>query len=92
MLNSYCDLDPLKLANVVSWHIDRYTSVHDFYSVIGDSVSRSFEMAAEIKPGVKFATTRKPELVGKVEGFTDDLNDAALIPGEDGVITAGDDK
>jgi len=30
--------------------------------------------------------------VGKVEGFTDDLNDAILVPGEDGVITAGDDK
>ncbi|CAL8107195.1 unnamed protein product [Orchesella dallaii] len=49
-------------------------------------------MAAEIKPGVKFATNKKPVLVGKVEGFTDDLNDAMLIPGEDGVITAGDDK
>ena len=49
-------------------------------------------MAAEIRPGVKFATNRKPVLVGKVEGFTEDLNDAQLIPGEDGVITAGDDK
>jgi len=49
-------------------------------------------MAAEIRPGVKFATTRKPVLVGKVEGFTEDLNDALLIPSEDGGITAGDDK
>jgi len=49
-------------------------------------------MAAEIRPGVKFATTKKPVLVGKVEGFTEDLNEALLLPGEDGVITAGDDK
>lgn len=28
-------------------------------------------MAAEIRPGVKFATDNKPALVGKVEGFTE---------------------
>jgi len=28
-------------------------------------------MAAEIRPGVKFATNKKPALVGKVEGFTE---------------------
>ena len=35
---------------------------------------------------------RKPELVTKVESCKTPLNDAILIPGEDGIITAGEDR
>lgn len=53
-------------------------------------------MAAEIKPAMqkndRFSTTKKPELLSKLEGSTDDVNAALLIPGEDGVISVSDDK
>lgn len=54
-------------------------------------------MAAEIKPAPRnandrFSTTNKPELLSKLEGSTDDVNAAVLIPGEDGVISVSDDK
>lgn len=54
-------------------------------------------MAAEIKPAPrsandKFSTTKKPELLNKLEGSTDDINSACLIPGEEGVISVSDDK
>lgn len=54
-------------------------------------------MAAEIKPAPRsgndrFSTTKKPELLSKLEGCNDDVNDAVLIPGEDGVISVSDDK
>lgn len=54
-------------------------------------------MAAEIKPAPRstndrFSTTRKPELLSKLEGNNDDVNAAVLIPGEDGVISVSDDK
>ncbi|KAJ1520050.1 hypothetical protein ONE63_004279 [Megalurothrips usitatus] len=53
-------------------------------------------MAAEIKPGPglndRFNTPKKPVLVSKLEGFSDDVNAALLIPGEDAVITASDDR
>lgn len=54
-------------------------------------------MAAEIKPAPRsandrFSTTKKPELLSKLEGNNDDVNAAILIPGEDGVISVSDDK
>lgn len=53
-------------------------------------------MAAEIKPAPRtndrFSTTKKPELLSKLEGSSDDVNQALLIPGEDGVISVSDDK
>lgn len=54
-------------------------------------------MAAEIKPAPRnandrFSTTKKPELLSKLEGCNDDVNAAVLIPGEDGVISVSDDK
>lgn len=54
-------------------------------------------MAAEIKPAPRsandrFCTTRKPELLSKLDGNNDDVNAAVLIPGEDGVISVSDDK
>lgn len=54
-------------------------------------------MAAEIKPAPRsvndrFSATKKPELLSKLEGSTDDVNAALLIPGEDGVISVSDDK
>jgi len=54
-------------------------------------------MAAEIKPAPRnsndrFSTTKKPELLSKLEGYNDDVNGAILIPGEDGVISVSDDK
>ena len=52
-------------------------------------------MAAEIKPAVGSPRTtgdRKLSLLAKVEGFGDDVHDAVFIDGEDGVITASDDK
>lgn len=54
-------------------------------------------MAAEIKPAPKtpndrFSTTKKPALLNKLEGCTDDVNAAVVIPGEDGVISVCDDK
>lgn len=54
-------------------------------------------MAAEIKPAPRtpndrFSTTKKPALFSKLEGCTDDVNAAVVIPGEDGVISVCDDK
>ena len=50
-------------------------------------------MAAEIKPvSNKAGNVRKPVLLSKLEGFNDDVNMAAIIPREDGVITVSDDK
>lgn len=54
-------------------------------------------MAAEIKPAPRsandrFSTTKKPELLSKLEGSNDDVNAAVLIPGEDGVISVCDGK
>ena len=53
-------------------------------------------MAAEIKPAPrnsdKFATSKKPELLSKLESASDDVNAAVLIPGQDGVISVSDDK
>lgn len=54
-------------------------------------------MAAEIKPAPRsandrFCTTKKPELLNKLEGCNDDVNAALLIPGEEGVISVCDDK
>ncbi|XP_043242592.1 WD repeat and FYVE domain-containing protein 2-like [Amphibalanus amphitrite] len=52
-------------------------------------------MAAEIKPAVGGQRTtgdRKLTLLAKVEGFGDDVHDAVFIDGEDGIITASDDK
>jgi len=51
-------------------------------------------MAAEIKPVERqsSAVVQKPELISKIEGFTADVNCAAFIPREDGVITVSDDR
>lgn len=54
-------------------------------------------MAAEIKAAPRsandrFSTTKKPELLNKLEGSNDDINSAILIPGEEGVISVSDDK
>ena len=54
-------------------------------------------MAAEIKPapGVnqdKFSSNRKPILLHKLEGCNEDVNDARIIPGVDGVISICDDR
>lgn len=54
-------------------------------------------MAAEIKPapGVnhdKFSSSRKPVLLSKLEGCSDDVNAAIIIPREEGVISVCDDR
>ncbi|XP_017154684.1 WD repeat and FYVE domain-containing protein 2 [Drosophila miranda] len=54
-------------------------------------------MAAEIKPAQRscndrFNTSKKPELLSKLDGSADDVNAAILIPGENGVISVSDDK
>lgn len=53
-------------------------------------------MAAEIKPAAgsqeKFKSTKKPVLISKLEGCSDDVNAAIIIPGEDGVISVSDDR
>lgn len=55
-------------------------------------------MAAEIKPAPrnnsdKFSTSKKPELLSKLDSASaDDVNYAILIPGQDGVISVSDDK
>lgn len=58
---------------------------------------KQHRMAAEIKPAPRsandrFSTTKKPELLNKLEGCNDDVNAALLIPGEEGVISVCDDK
>ena len=35
---------------------------------------------------------RKPELISKIESCKTLLNDAILIPGEEGIITAAEDR
>lgn len=42
--------------------------------------------------GDNYNSTKKPILVSKLEGCNDDINAAILIPGEDGVISASDDR
>ncbi|KAM7350961.1 WD repeat and FYVE domain containing 2 isoform 3-T3 [Cochliomyia hominivorax] len=52
-------------------------------------------MAAEIKPSPKKNerfSSKKLELLSKLEGSSDDINAAILIPGEYGVISVSDDK
>lgn len=54
-------------------------------------------MAAEIKPAPskandRFNTSKKPELLSKLEGSSDDVNAALMIPGENAVISVSDDK
>ena len=52
-------------------------------------------MAAEIKAATGSAhlgNVRKPQLINKIEGSTDDINMAVLIPREDGVISVSDDR
>ena len=52
-------------------------------------------MAAEIKPATGSGhegNTRKPQLINKIEGSSDDVNMAVLIPREDGVISVSDDR
>lgn len=55
-------------------------------------------MAAEIKPAPrnnsdKFSTSKKPELLSKLDSASaDDVNAAILIRGQDGVISVSDDK
>lgn len=51
-------------------------------------------MAAEIKPAHnndRFSSSKKPELMNKLEGSNDDVNCAILIP-DNGVISLSDDK
>lgn len=58
-------------------------------------------MAAEIKPVPSLATSssasargnqKKPILLHKIEGYDDDVNQAVILPGEDGVIAVCDDR
>lgn len=51
-------------------------------------------MAAEIKPVSlgKQGNVRKPVLVNKLEGYSDNVNMAVFIPHEDGVISICDDR
>ena len=51
-------------------------------------------MAAQIKPpsNMTQGSARKPQLINKIEGHTDDVNMAMIIPREDGVISASNDR
>ncbi|RUS85425.1 hypothetical protein EGW08_006816 [Elysia chlorotica] len=50
-------------------------------------------MAAEIKENEdKLANVRKPVLLNKIEGIPDIVNQALIIPKEDGVISVSDDR
>lgn len=53
-------------------------------------------MAAEINPASskndRFSSTKKPVLISKLEGCSDDINAAIIIPGEEGVISVSDDR
>lgn len=54
-------------------------------------------MAAEIKaavsaPGDRFNSTKKLTLLSKLEGSADDVNQAIIIPGQEGVISVSDDR
>ena len=37
-------------------------------------------------------STRKPQLINKLEGCSDDVNMAIIIPKEDGVISVSEDR
>lgn len=54
-------------------------------------------MAAEITPGTgssgdKFNSTKKLVLLSKLEGSIDDINQAVIIRGQEGVISVSDDR
>lgn len=54
-------------------------------------------MAAQIKPGPsssndKFSSNRKPVLLAKLEGCSDNVNKAVIIPDTDGVISVSSDR
>lgn len=54
-------------------------------------------MAAEVKPatgssGDKFNSPKKPVLISKIESTNDDVNQAIIIPGQEGVISVSDDR
>lgn len=58
-------------------------------------------MAAEIKPVPSIATSsstttrgnqKKPILMHKIEGYDENINQAIILPGEDGVIAVSDDR
>ena len=49
-------------------------------------------MAAEIKPSGKQGGVRKPVLVNKIEGCTDAISMALIVPKVDVVISVSDDK
>lgn len=55
-------------------------------------------MAAAIKAPAsdssddRFNSTKKPVLVSKLEGCVDDINQAIIIPGQDGVISVSNDR
>ncbi|KAI5743004.1 hypothetical protein M8J77_013530 [Diaphorina citri] len=51
-------------------------------------------MSAEIKasPQNSGKGNKKPVLLSKIEGYSDDINQAVIIPGKDGVISVSDDK
>lgn len=58
-------------------------------------------MAAEIKPVPSIATSsstatrgnqKKPILMHKIEGYDENVNQAIILPGEDGVIAVSDDR
>lgn len=54
-------------------------------------------MAAEIKapvsvPGDRFNSSKKLVLLSKLEGSNDDVNQAIIIPGQEGVISVSDDR
>ena len=38
------------------------------------------------------ASLRKPILMNKIDGYDDEVNQAIIIPGEDGVIAVSDDR
>jgi hypothetical protein len=57
-------------------------------------------MAAEIKPVPILATSaaatrsnqKKPILLHKIEGYEETVNQAVILPGEDGVVAVCDDR
>lgn len=54
-------------------------------------------MAAQIKPGPssnsdKFNSVRKPVLLAKLEGCSDNVNRAIIIPETDSVISVSSDR
>jgi len=48
--------------------------------------------AGEVRTNFHKNIYRKPELVNKLEGHDANVNGAALIPGEDGVISTSNDR